>query len=322
VALIVGPACGDSVQPPEQPVTWTGARALTGEEDAPSGVATDGSRVFFTTGRTQVGENALRVVALDGESTSRVVAVTPGGLIPNGHLAVDGDVVYVDAGSGIVRQPIAGGDAAVVVEGRPAIVDDVVVSGDDLWWTTYQYRNPNRIEIARMPKAGGPVEVLAIDVAGGLDDPHPDGDSALVASPIGVLRVRAGAAPEVVVSSDAVGGAVTNLATDSERLYVLTAGSRHRLLAIPRNGGAPVELADDIDDQAALAVVGDEVVFFGRSGGIGSGGRESLLAVPGTGGPVRVVASGSYPDGDLAAVGDGRVVFSADRKVWIATVGG
>ena len=147
-----------------------------------------------------------------------------------------------------------------------------------------------------------------------------EGDAALVASPEGVLRVRADRPPEVVVSSDDAGGAVTALAADGERLYLLVAGARHRLLAVPRAGGKPTVLADDVNTSADIAVVGDQVVFFRFVGGVGSGGRGSLHAVPGAGGAVRTIATGRYPDGDLAAVRTDRVVFSADGRVWIASV--
>ncbi|MEA2843286.1 MAG: hypothetical protein QOJ69_957, partial [Actinomycetota bacterium] len=152
--------------------------------------------------------------------------------------------------------------------------------------------------------------------------PYPDGDTALLASPKGVLRVASGRAPEVVAGSDLVGGAVTGLAMDDTRLYVLDAGGRHRLLAIPRAGGAPVELADDVNSDADLAVVGDEVLFFRTVGGVGSGGRAKLQAVPVTGGAERTVASGTYANGDLAVVDGHRVVFSADDQVWVASVRG
>jgi hypothetical protein len=124
----------------------------------------------------------------------------------------------------------------------------------------------------------------------------------------------------VVVSSDAAGGAVTGLAVDDQRLYLLVAGTKHRLLAVPRGGGTPTVLAPDVDSTASVVVVGDQVVFFGPSGPVGSG-RATLQAVPGAGGTPRTIASGLYADGDLAPVGSDRVVFSADRRVWVADVG-
>jgi hypothetical protein len=106
---------------------------------------------------------------------------------------------------------------------------------------------------------------------------------------------------------------------DNERLYLLTAGSRHRLLAVPRAGGAPVELSRDVDSTARVVVTGGQVVFFaGRSG---SSGRSVLQAVAGAGGEVRTIATGPYSFGDLAVGGGGLVVFSADDKVWAALVG-
>ncbi len=320
VAVVVGSACGGSARQARPSAPWTGARALTAKEDAPSGVATDGTRVFFTTGRTQVGENALRAATLDGDPASTVVATSPGGRVPNGPLALDGNDVFIAAGSGIVRMPTAGGDAVTVVDERPAVVDDVVVAGDDLWWTTYQLGDPDRVEVAHTPKSGGPVEVAAVNVSTGLDDPHPDGQTALVSSPKGVLRVRAGSPPDMVVSDKAVGGTVTRLAIDDQRFYVLTTGDHYRLMAIPRDGRAPFVLADDVDSDADIAVVGDQVVFFRLLGSVGSGGHAALLAVPGIGGAERTIATGTNAVGDLAVVGDDRVVFSADDQVWLASV--
>ncbi len=317
--LWLGAGCSGSGRPQAAAAPWTGARALTAGEDAPFGVVSDGKEVLFTTGRTQVGENALRSVAVDGGTTSRLVAVTPGGRTPNGRVALDGELAYVAAGSGIVRQPVGGGVGTVVVRDRPALVDEVVVAGADLWWTTYQYGEPGRIEVARVPKAGGPVEVVAVNVAGGLGRPSPEpGGAAVLSSPIGALRVRAGRPPEVLVSAQAAGGAVTRLAVDSQRLYLLTAGARHRLLAVPLTGGPPAVLANDVGSESDLLVMGGEVVYF--AGPSGTGGGTELRAVPTTGGPARTIASGRYAAGDLAAAGDGRVVFSADGQVWMAAL--
>jgi len=90
VMLLAG-ACGGTGQSPGAKTDWAGARALTAREDAPRGVATDGARVLFTTGHTQVGENALRKARVDGD-TSRPLAVTPG-MIPNGPVALDGGTI-------------------------------------------------------------------------------------------------------------------------------------------------------------------------------------------------------------------------------------
>ncbi|MDP9075600.1 MAG: hypothetical protein M3N98_15810 [Actinomycetota bacterium] len=283
-------------------------------------MATDGSRVVFTTGRTYVGENAVRAAALDGPPMSRVVAKQPAGRSPNGRVALDRDVAYVAAGFGIVRVPLDGGPATVVVDRRPASIDEVVVAGDQLWWTTAQYQpGPDWIEIGRVPKAGGPVEVVTNKIGTGITDLHPEGDSALIVTGKGVLRVRAGSPAEVVVSNDSVGGEIGGLAVDSERFYLLMNTGKHGLIAVPRRGGQPVVLADDVDTTQEFAVVGDQVVFF-TSHGLGASVRAELHAVPVAGGPVRTIASGTQIQYDLATVGNDRVVFSGDNQVWIASV--
>jgi hypothetical protein len=169
-----------------------------------------------------------------------------------------------------------------------------------------------------MPKAGGAVEVVAVNVAGGLGRPYPEGAAAVLGSPKGVLRVQAGRPAEAVAGAEALGGAVTRMAADDDRLYVIVAGSKHRLLSVPRRGGPPVVLSDDVDTEADVVLVGDQVVFFAARSG--PSGHSELRAVAKAGGPARTVASGPYADGDLAPVGTEQVVFSADDQVWVAGV--
>ncbi len=322
VALVAA-ACGGTTPTAGPPVPWTGARALTAREDGPRYVATDGTRVFFTTGRTQVGENALRVASLDGaEAASRLVATTPGGRIPNGNVALDGDTVYVAADFGIVRMPAAGGEATVVVDGRPGSVDDVVATDTDLWWTTWVFDTPKRCEVARMPKTGGPVEVLAVDVASGLGRPYPDGDTALLASPKGVLRVAAGEAPEVVAGSDLVGGAVTGLAMDDDA--ALRPRRRRQAPAArhppgrrrPGRAGRRRELRRRPRRRRRRG----PVLPLGGRGGVG----RSRQAAGGAG-DRRRRAHRLVRDLRQRRPGRGRrrrVVFSADDQVWVASVRG
>ena len=71
---------------------WVGATALSAREDHPFGVVVDGSNVLYTTGLTQVGDHAVRIAPLDPASpaASRILVADPGGMIPNGPLAIDG----------------------------------------------------------------------------------------------------------------------------------------------------------------------------------------------------------------------------------------
>jgi hypothetical protein len=318
---------------------WDRATALTGREDSPRGVVSDGVNVFFTTGLTQAGEHAVRVAPLrpgPAGPASRILAADPAGQVPNGPLFLDGDDLYVAAGSGIVKVSKTTGAATPVVDGRPTGVTSVVVDGDYVWWTTSTYKFPTAAEVARRPKRGGPVEILAA----GVDDKgkvYEDdraraavavagtgsfgplllaGADVLVASPGAILRARPGRPPEVVSDSAALGGAPTRIAADADRIYAEIAGGRDNLVAIPRAGGRPVELVGDVDNTNDIALSAGEVVFI-TSGGVGRGGKAAVNAVPVAGGPARILASGRYAAGDLAVVGD-RAVFSADDRVWSA----
>ncbi len=334
-------ACGGSTPAPATHDPWAGATPLADYEDAPSGVAIAGTDVVYTTGRTVAGENAVRIAPLDPASpaASRVLVANPGGVGPNGPLAVDGGDLYVAAGAGIMRISIATGVVTPVVSGRPTEVLSLVVDDRFVWWTTSGYRAPQSDEVARIPKAGGAVEILAsgADDKGRVadDDPvrkavavsHPffysivpDGDTALASAPDGLLRVAVGRPPELVLDTNkAFDGALSRITGDTDHIYGEIAGGHDQLISVPRAGGVPVTLARDVDNVNRIVVAGGEVIFF-TSGG-GSDGKENINAVSTTGGPVRVVTSGHYADGDIAVAGD-RVVFSGDRRVWSAPLHG
>lgn len=337
VALLgLSSGCGSGTPAPPVDQPWQGATALSAGEDYPFGVVIDGSDVLFTTGLTQVGDHAVRIapIAPASPAASRVLVADPGGTIPNGALAIDGGNVYVAAGSGILRVSVATGEVTPVVDGRPTLVDAVAVDDRYVWWTTFTYKDPAGSEVARIPKGGGPVEILAAGVDGKgrvhQDDlarqavavPKAssfwslllDGDAALVTNGSVILRVAAGSAARVVVDASSYDGAVTRIAADAERIYGEMAGGHDNLFAALRSGGPPTELARDADNVKDIVVAGDEVLYMTAEG---SGGREAIRAVATTGGPSRVVTSGRYAAGDLAVAGD-RVVYSADSRVWSA----
>ncbi|MDQ6797193.1 MAG: hypothetical protein M3011_04045 [Actinomycetota bacterium] len=315
---------------------WRGATALTTREDYPAGIAIDGANVLYTSGLSQVGDHAVRIAPLQPATppASRILVADPGGVTPNGTLAVSDGNVYVAADHGVKRVSIATGEVTPVVDGRPTGVKSVAVDDRFVWWTTSEYQSPQWAEVARIPKAGGAVEILAsgTDDKGRVyqDDPARkavavfrssssfyslvlDGDAALVPSPSAILRVAGGRKPEVVLDDHTLGGTPTRIAVDADRIYGEIAGGG--LFAVPRTGGPPKRLAPDVDDTRALAVAGNEVIFMTL--GSGSGGKEDINAIPTTGGTARVITSGRYAEGDLVLTGD-LVVFGADGRVWSA----
>lgn len=219
-------ACGSGHKvPPAANTPWTGATALSAQEEYPFGVVVHGTDVLYTTGLTVPGDHAVRIASLEPASpaASRVLAADPGGKTPNGSLAIDGGDVYVAAGFGIARVDIATGASVLLVQGRPSDVRTVAVDDRFVWWTTSSYRDFKGGEVARIAKHGGPVEVLAAgtDDKGRVyqDDPARqavavrgtsyfssialDGDTALVSSPEAILRVGAGRSPVVVADDNA-----------------------------------------------------------------------------------------------------------------------
>lgn len=328
-ALVLA-ACGGGGQDADvgEPQDWDGAVALTGAEDSPLGVVAtdDGSTVLFTTGRNQVGENAIRSVAVGGSAgggaagggASVVVRAGSEDLVPSEALAVDATHVYAGYGLDLVRVPLAGGDPEVLAPGRPAGILRIALHDGFAYWTTYQFNGTaGQIELARVPVGGGDVEQLAVDVADQLGLPQFDGDAVLLSSPDGVQRVVPGSPAEVLVPSDPLGGAVTDLAFDAESFYVLVAGPRLGLLSVPRAGGDPRTYDVDIDTSAELLLVGDQLVGF-SGGGLGRPSR--LVAVDTASGESRTLATGRFPGRDLAEVPGHGVAFTADSRVWLVSL--
>lgn len=323
-ALVLA-ACGGGGQDADvgEAQGWEGATALTGEEDAPLGVVAtdDGSAVLFTTGRTLVGENAIRSVAVGGGAGAGASVVVRAGseeLVPSDALAVDATHVYAGYGLDLVRVPLGGGEAEVLATDRPAGILHIALHDGFAYWTTYQFDGrPGQIELARVPVGGGDVEQLAVDVSDQLGLPRFDADAVLLSSPIGVVRVVPGSAAEVVVPSAPLGGAVTDLAFDAQNFYVLVAGPRLGLRSVPRAGGDPRTYDVDIDTAAELLLVGDQLVGF--SGG-GLGRPSLLLAVDIASGESRTLASGRFPGRDLAEVPGHGVAFTADSRVWLVSL--
>lgn len=294
---------------------WETATALTGSEDHAQGIATDGTVAVFSTGGSQVGENAVRVVPLDGSAPSRVLVTEPLGGIPSRAITLVDGTVYVAVGTSVAAVPLAGGPATPVLTGRAATITSIAVDGGYLFWTTSQLNVPEVAQVGRVALAGGAPEVLADHVVGegSYTSVVPDGSGgAYAASPGGIVHAVPGEAPALVVTSDAASGAVTRIALDDERLYGAVAGGRNDLFSAPLAGGGVTQLAEDADNTASVLAVDGGVAFF-----VG----DDLRWVPGAGGEAVTLASGRYADGTVAAAG-GRLVFPADWRIWTVPLPG
>jgi hypothetical protein len=297
-----------------QQSTWTGAIPLSGKEDHATGVATDGDAVVFSTGGSQVGENAVRLVPFDGSSASSIIVANPLGLIPSGALAIDRGDVYVGAGRSILRFALGGGDVTEIVSARPATVTALAVDETHVFWTTADLNRPDDAQLARSPKTGGgPIEVLADHVIGhgSYSALALDGvGGAYAASPGGIVHGRPGRAAAVLVSAEQASGAVTQIAFDGDRLYGVVAGGRNDLFTVTASGGDMQQLARHADSVKSIIPVAGGVAFFDRN---------DLRYVSSTGGAATTLASGPYADGALCAVGD-VLIFPADWQIWTTTV--
>jgi hypothetical protein len=225
------------------------------------GIAIDGQYVYFA---DQVGGEIRRVGASGGTSELLV-----GELSQPWQIAIDDDTVYYVTSSQVGAVPKEGGVAGILASRGP---DDpsfnpyhLAVSEDHVYYATAS-------ELRRVPKAGGNSQVIAAGASVGalaihrctlfVVESQDDVTARLISLSID------GGQPKVLATGP-YGPYGGSIAVDDDNVYwndgVSDSG---RVLQVPRDGGEPIELGNDL--QYPLGVVSttlDVIWAEGVSGG-------------------------------------------------------
>jgi hypothetical protein len=321
VALVVGVlallACGK----PSPPRPKFPRSATLVEDNNPRGLTVSGNELFYVTGGHLGAENAVKRLDLttgertvlakghpgvDPKEPRKPVAVL--GFVTSDALAVDATHVYwPDSGAGaLYRVPRAGGEKELVGRG----LDFPGIPALDGRWAWVQSRGTrSRGELARVPKEGGPREVLLIAPGSSgtlLDETH-----VYFRSPQGIRRLpREGGPEEVVLPGEKCNA--DHLVLDGETLWfaLYTGESDRRLHRLPKAGGELVSYPHRVS--SGIVADADSVCFFQRTGSL-SGFR--LVRMSKTTGELAVLDEGPYITGELALAPGGVLLFAEGGRV-------
>lgn len=218
------------------------------------------------------------------------------------RLALDERSVYYATRDGAIRRAtrFLGGDAALATE-QPNVagfaVDDVFV-----YWTRREDG-----AIRRVPKAGGAVASFVEGEA----DPRAiatGGGDVVWATMNGSIRRRARTGgPIATVATDP--GVVKAIALDDSRVYWLAyGGGRARVVAAPREGGAPIVLASMSGMLPADLALDEGSVYWSAC----DGDDVTVMRASKQGGPATVMSRVARSRAAGIAVLGNRVLFAVD----------
>jgi hypothetical protein len=203
----------------------------TGQTGA-NALALDDTHVYWTVSGSGAMSGAVRRVSKQGGAVSEVASSQPEPL----GVAVDGQAVYwVNSGApgGVMKVAVGGGAPASLTTGA---AHRLALDATQVWFLT----SPGRL--SAVSKSGGAPTIVSPGPATGT---LPVG---LLADALGQawvvagsandqqLKARSEAAPERLVLT----GSITGVAANTRHLFV-TMGDK--VLAVPRAGGAPIEVA-------------------------------------------------------------------------------
>lgn len=228
VLLSLAPACGGGADP--EPTVCEPFDAPT---PAPSALAVDATRIYWTDLGTTSGHGAVYSAPKDCGAKTRIAADQNDPVA----LAVDASSVYWLNHDAVMKAPVGGGGAVKLADVTDDAVDgEVVLDADHVYVATGQ-------RVLRIPKAGGAAEELALPYSSvwalALDETYVyyserGGD---------VSRVpKAGGSPESL-ARDQYG---LGIAASADRVYWLALGRDNdgRILGMPKSGGDGVHLGD------------------------------------------------------------------------------
>lgn len=293
----------------ERSSQWVRSTRLAQHQDHPLGLAIDGDYVYFATGGFASADNAIQRVKTGGGPVEKVVTVKQ---IVSGELIVDGDYVYFtsEADQAVLQVQKTGGTATVLAQ----VPGPIFLASDasHIYFTTFS-KQAESGTLGRIPKAGGPAEVI-LRGHPGMEQLVVDDRSIYFRSNRGLWKVaKAGGEPEQLVAR-AENHNLDRLVADDTHLYFLYESKnpgRYEVARLPKTGGIPETIGPIGDGSGRLALSSTHIYYFREA----SINENLLVKVPKAGGPPETVDGSGYNTGYLQVAG-GDVYFTDISKVY------
>ncbi len=288
---------------------WVRAARLAQGIDHPLGVALSGDYVYFTAGGFARAKNAVFRVPAHGGPIEMLASLD---VYPTGDLAVDQDHVYFtsEQGNVVLRVAKTGGATSIVAQ-VPAPTQ-LAVDQTHVYFVSFVRQEPGGL-VQRVPKLGGPPEVLASGHLG-LDNLVVDERDVYFRSNSGLWRVPKQGGPAQSLWTRRPTQNALRLAGDTTHLYFLLerpGSGKYSLARLSKSGGEPEIIGPVVNANARLALSETHVYFFRQA----SLTQDLLAKVAKAGGEPETVDGSGHSTGYLAVAG-GDVYFSDINTVY------
>ncbi len=272
---------------------------LASGQDRPTGIATDGTSVYWAT----LGGDVMKV-----DKSGGTPATIASGQIAAREIAVDSTNVYwTGYGTGtwaVMKVPLSGGPPTMVASALSPT--GLAVDATTIYWSDWGVGSETDGEIMKVPIAGGEITTLASGVRApegiAVDATNvywPSGD---FYSPIMKVAISGGAAAPVTPSQDVP----LSVAVFESNIFWTSKGTTldyHQLdkgyvMKAPLVGGTPIELATGQLRPRSIVTDGSYAYWTNQ----GDRDMESWDSVPNSGSVMRAAADGS----ELSSVAAGQ----------------
>ena len=312
-------ACRSTNQPASP--SWTKAKVLSGHEDHPSKIISDGSFVYYVTGGTVAsmneGTNNIKRLSLRDGSVS--VLVKGGQLIPEETLALDDKFLYWSDGGNIYRISKDGGNSEKIIPGAPK-PDEMVMDDENIYWVIWGGEGSPPQPLMFVPKKGGTPKELTPKYQG-TSGIAIDKDSVYWMTGDGIKKISktGGSVTDVYHNPSKMPSLGLRMDADNFYFCQMAGNGYSSLMKLSKKTGEATQLAPSINHTMDFVIDDRDVYYFAFVPNTGSFGPDALRKVPKAGGESVALDQGDSAWIRSLSVDSKQIYFANISKVYALT---
>ncbi len=229
------------------PKEWHKAKPITARIDHPKALAIDENFIYFVLGNgtlagKQEGNNNVVKIPLSGGEP--IILFKGGEIIPDSDvIALDAEDVYFSA-QGLRKVSKNGGESKALT--NAGMISQMVLDSENIYWLPYVGEGMKPSPIYSISKKGGDVKVLT--------DPRPSANGLCADDNYiywiqtdGIYKLAKKGGETEKVYTPPQNQNVTDLKLDAENFYFRKGSSYQELYSLPKKGGDPKKLANQVN---------------------------------------------------------------------------